>query len=52
MLKSEIIKNRGDVTKYAKIAGVSRQAVCQWREEIPELRAYKIKEYFEKIRKK
>lgn len=47
MLKSQIIKKRGDAAKIAKIAGVSRAAVSNWKEVIPELRAYKIKEYFQ-----
>lgn len=45
MLKSEIIKKRGDAAKIAKILGISRVAVCRWKENIPELRAYEIKEF-------
>lgn len=48
MTKSELLNRigggRGAVSKVAKLLGVSRQAVSDWPEVIPELRLYQLKE--------
>ena len=44
MLKSELIQLFGRPAYLARFLGVSRQAVNNWPEEIPELRQYKLRE--------
>ncbi len=38
------IKLAGSKSALGRILGISRQAVCQWGEQIPELQRYKLKE--------
>jgi hypothetical protein len=44
MLKSELIRLFHRPVDLARFLGVSRQAVNNWPEEIPELRQYKLRE--------
>lgn len=43
MTKDEAIKAFGSTRKLAEAIGVTEQAVHQWGEMVPELRAYQIK---------
>ena len=44
MNTSEAIKRAGGVAALAKMLGISHQAIYNWGERVPELRAYKLRE--------
>jgi DNA-binding transcriptional regulator YdaS (Cro superfamily) len=44
MTKQELTKLAGSQSELAKILGVSKPAVCQWKEKIPELRLRQLKD--------
>lgn len=43
MTKDEAIKAFGSIRKLAEAIGITEQAIHQWSEKVPELRAYQIK---------
>jgi hypothetical protein len=48
MTKTEVLEKagggRGAVSRVAKILGISRQAVSDWPEMVPDLRIYQLRE--------
>jgi DNA-binding transcriptional regulator YiaG len=52
MTKTELIKLAGSSSELARILGINRSSVSQWKERIPELRFLQLKnlkpEWFEK----
>ncbi len=44
MKKLDVLNHFGGTTKTAKALGISHVSVCQWKEDIPLLRAYQIEE--------
>lgn len=42
MKKADVIKFYGSASKVAEILAISRAAVSQWPEEVPETSAYKL----------
>jgi predicted transcriptional regulator len=44
MTKQELTKLAGSQSELAKILGVSKPAVCQWKDKIPELRLRQLKD--------
>lgn len=44
MTKQELIKLAGSQSALAKLLGVSKPAVCQWKDQIPELRLRQLKD--------
>jgi predicted transcriptional regulator len=44
MTKSDLIKLAGSQTELAKVLGISKAAVCQWKDPVPELRLRQLKD--------
>lgn len=44
MKKSFAIKQMAGVKALAELLGIERQAIYQWGDNVPELRAYKLRE--------
>lgn len=45
MTKDEAIKLAGNAATLAEVLGITRQAVCQWKDDkIPPLQVYRLKE--------
>lgn len=44
MTKQELIKLAGSQSELAKLLGISKAAVCQWKDPIPELRMRQLKD--------
>lgn len=42
MKTDQAVRHFGSVTALARALGISHQAVCQWGDDVPELRAYQI----------
>lgn len=46
MKKSEVLEKLGGVAATARALGISQPSVCGWKEDIPPLRAYQLREKF------
>lgn len=46
MKKTEVLEKLGGVAATAKALGISQPSVCGWKENIPPLRAYQLREKF------
>ena len=44
MQKNEVLEFFGNANKAAKALGISRAAISQWGDEVPELRAFQIQQ--------
>ena len=44
MTKSDLIRLAGSQRELARILGISFPAVCQWKEQIPELRLRQLRD--------
>ena len=42
MRKNDVINHFGSMTKAAEVLGLTKSAVSQWPDEIPQRRAYEI----------
>jgi DNA-binding transcriptional regulator YdaS (Cro superfamily) len=44
MTKEQLIKLAGSQSELARLLGISKPAVCQWKAQIPELRLRQLKD--------
>jgi DNA-binding transcriptional regulator YdaS (Cro superfamily) len=44
MTKTDLIKLAGSQSELAKLLTISKSAVCQWKEQIPELRMRQLRD--------
>jgi predicted transcriptional regulator len=44
MKTADLIRLFGGVTRTARVLGITKSAVSQWGEDVPELRVYQIRE--------
>lgn len=55
MTKTQAIAKAGSAARLARLLGISKSAVSQWPETIPELQRYRLKEmrpkWFAKVRR-
>lgn len=49
MKKSEVLKKLGSAAATARALGISQPSVSDWGDDIPELRAYQLREKFPEL---